>query len=232
MDSRWPVHTVVFDLDDTLYAEKGFVLSGFAAVDAWLRTNHGATGFETEARKLFAAGHRGRIFDEALELVRTRATPQLIAAMIEIYRNHRPVLRLFPDADQGLGWAASAGLKLALITDGFGSVQRRKIAALDLDTRVPCCVVTDELGGRDFWKPHPAAFLRVMETHPGPRSGYVYVADNPHKDFIAPRELGWRSVRIRRAGGEHAAYEGAEHENAEVEISTLTDLSALLVSQQ
>ena len=34
---RWPVHTVVFDLDDTLFAERDYVLSGFRAVDEWIR---------------------------------------------------------------------------------------------------------------------------------------------------------------------------------------------------
>jgi putative hydrolase of the HAD superfamily len=32
-----PIHTLVFDLDDTLYPEKDFVLSGFDAVDRWLK---------------------------------------------------------------------------------------------------------------------------------------------------------------------------------------------------
>jgi len=229
MPSRWPVHTVVFDLDDTLYAEKDFVHGGFAAVDAWLRANHDTSGFEAEALKLFVAGHRGRIFNEALELLRLQATPELVAAMIEVYRSHRPLLQLFLDAAQVLQWATGAGLAVALITDGFASVQRRKIEALGLDKQIACCVVTDELGGKAFWKPHPAAFLRVMDVHPGIPAGYVYVADNPRKDFIAPRQLGWRSIRIRRAGAEQARYEGAVHENAEVEISSLSDLPKLLV---
>ena len=36
---------------------------------------------------------------------------------------------------------------------------------------------------------------------------YAYIADNPLKDFIAPRELGWRTVRVRREGGLYAYIE-------------------------
>jgi putative hydrolase of the HAD superfamily len=31
----------------------------------------------------------------------------------------------------------------------------------------------------------------------------MYIADNPAKDFIAPFDLGWKTVRIKREGGLH-----------------------------
>ena len=44
MSECWRVHTIVFDLDDTLYLERDFVLSGFAAVDLGLRNEQGIAG--------------------------------------------------------------------------------------------------------------------------------------------------------------------------------------------
>jgi putative hydrolase of the HAD superfamily len=230
MTSVWRVHTVVFDVDDTLYDEKQFVEGGFAAVDAWLQARHGAVGFESAARRIFASGRRGRIFNEALESLEMPAMPEFIAEMIEVYRGHSPKLQLLPDAEIALQWAMDSGLQVALITDGTASVQRRKLKALDLDHRISCQVVTDELGGKEFWKPHPAAFLRVMDAYPGKRGGYVYVADNPRKDFIAPRQLGWRTIRVRRPGGEHASCEASAGENADLEVETLTALPTILAS--
>ena len=122
MSDRWSVHTVVFDLDDTLYPESDFVHSGFAAVDTWLLTNHGAKGFEAQARALFAAGHRGRIFDQVLEILPARLPAGLVPTLIEVYRSHRPQLQLFSDADDALNWLAATNLQSALITDGFSEV--------------------------------------------------------------------------------------------------------------
>src|SRR5688500_742872 len=102
MDNVWRVHTVVFDLDDTLYPERDFVLSGFAAVDAWLQANHRIDGFAEKAEALFAAGHRGHIFDQALELLDVSMAEALVPAMIEIYRRHPPALHLYSDADHAL----------------------------------------------------------------------------------------------------------------------------------
>jgi len=228
MSEPWRLHTVVFDLDDTLYPEADFVNSGFGAVDSWLRANHGVEGFEERARALFAAGHRGRIFDAVLETLPEQLPLALVPTLVEVYRSHRPQLRLFPDAQHAFDWVTVVNLGAALVTDGYSQVQRNKIAALGLAARLGSCIVTDELGGRDFWKPHPEAFRRVMTAHPGPAAGYVYVADNPRKDFIAPRQLGWRTLRVRRPGGEHASYEGTAHESAEREIVSLASLPELV----
>jgi putative hydrolase of the HAD superfamily len=229
MSDRWSVHTVVFDLDDTLYPESDFVHSGFAAVDAWLLANHGVEGFDAHARALFAAGHRGRIFDEVLKIL--PAPADLVPTLVEVYRSHRPQLRLFSDADAILDWLGGEHLQSALITDGFSQVQRAKIEALGLRSRIGSCIITDDLGGREFWKPHQEAFRRIMAARPGLADGFLYIADNPRKDFIAPRQLGWRTLRIRRPAGEHANYEATPEETSDGDIFTLASLPELLRPQ-
>jgi len=228
MSDRWPVHTVVFDLDDTLYLEREFVLSGVAAVDRWLREERQVEGFAEEAGQLFDAGLRGQIFDGALTALGQEASPPTIQRLVEIYRAHEPALTLAPDAAAALAWAAPR-FRLALITDGYAAVQVRKIRALALERHIPLRIVTDEIG-RDFWKPHPEAFRRVMTQCPGPAAGYLYIGDNPRKDFLAPHALGWRTLRIRRPGGEHCTATAAQNEDAEREVETLAGLEALLES--
>jgi putative hydrolase of the HAD superfamily len=230
MSDLWPIHTLVFDLDDTLYPESEYVLSGFAAAGDWLSEHLAVQGFEHRARRLFSAGVRGRIFDEALAQLGMNATPELIAGLVNAYRTHTPTLHLYPDAKHILEWSHANGLKLAVITDGYAGVQRAKIHALALESRLCACLVTDELGGRLFWKPHREAFQRVMVACPGPAAGYVYVADNPKKDFVAPQALGWKSVRIRRKGCEHSLIEADPGMDADREIATLIDLQQFIIA--
>jgi putative hydrolase of the HAD superfamily len=222
-----PIHTFVFDLDDTLFAESDFVASGFAAVDAWLLANHKVANFRREAAALFAAGRRRTVFDAALERLQRPATPKLIAELVHVYREHFPSITLLPDAASTLSWAYENG-RVALLTDGYRVTQENKVKALALTNRFECIVFTDELG-REFWKPHPAGFCRIMKELAGPPEGYIYIADNPRKDFIAPRALGWKTARIRRAGGEHAAVEAMPHEAADCEVSNLPELRELFV---
>ncbi len=52
------------------------------------------------------------------------------------------------------------------------------------------------------------------------------MADNPAKDFVAPHRLGWRTVRVRRAGGLHA--EEPSGADVDVEIAGLGELDTAL----
>jgi len=226
MAEPWPVHTVVFDLDDTLFAERDYVFSGFQAVDEWIRRERQVTGFAVTANRRFEAGDRGKIFDQTLLELGVTGETGLVDELVRVYRTHRPKLRLLPDALTALEWTRPR-FALALISDGYLEVQQAKAAALGLESRLDTLVFTD-VWGRKHWKPSPRAFQHVMERHRGSPGGYVYIADNPRKDFIAPRQLGWRTMRVRRPGGEHGDYLARPDEAAELEIADLFGLDRCL----
>jgi putative hydrolase of the HAD superfamily len=111
------------------------------------------------------------------------------------------------------------------VTDGPSVSQRAKIAALELSAYVDRAVVTSELGA-DAGKPDPRAFALLQAEAGCSGAECCYVADNPAKDFGGPRTLGWRTVRLRRAGGLHApAPSGADVDR---EIVTLDELDEAL----
>jgi putative hydrolase of the HAD superfamily len=226
MLDTWSVHTLVFDVDDTLYPERDYVLSGFKAVDAWLAARQNVSGFYACAERLFSAGCRGRIFDEVLaELGRSEA-PEWAPGMLAVYRAHKPTIALTEEAVDILAWSKQR-FQLALISDGYLDVQREKAVALGLSGWIACQVFSDEWG-REAWKPSERPFREVMARLPGEPSGYVYVADNPRKDFIAPRRLGWKTIRFQRTGGEHSDYKARPEEAADRDIVSLRQLKEIL----
>ena len=223
MSRRWPIHTLVFDLDDTLYLEREYALSGFRAVGDWLRQTRGLIDFEARAQRLFDEGQRGRIFDRVLSELGTDAASELVQEMVRIYREHFPRIRLLPEAEKMLDWAGRH-FRTALISDGFLPAQTRKVEALQLQRWIPVIVLTDAWG-REFWKPNPRAFREVMQRLPGEAPGFVYIADNPRKDFLGARAAGWRTLRIRREGTEHGGSEALPAEAADRELSSLLFLA-------
>jgi putative hydrolase of the HAD superfamily len=193
---------VVFDLDDTLYLERDFVRSGFAAVGAWLASQHGVRGFEACAWRLFEAGRRGDIFDQVLPRLGIDPGRALIDRLVRVYRDHRPSIRLEPAAADLLA-RLSGRCHLAVLTDGFCDTQKRKIAVLELESRCRTIVCTDQWG-REHWKPSPMGFVHIQEALGVAPEGCVYIGDNPAKDFRAPKALGWQTLRLRHPQGEHA----------------------------
>lgn len=214
------VQCVVFDIDDTLYLERDYVRSGFHAVGEHLRRTHGVDGFSRRAWELFESGHRGSTFDVVLaELGLPEA---LVPGLVRVYREHEPDIELLPDVRAFIErW--SSCWRLAAVSDGPLRSQENKAKALDLPRWCEPIVLTESLG-HGFGKPHPLAFQKVEAVTGLSGAQCVYVADNPAKDFIAPARMGWRTVRVRRAGALHESVpSGAD---VKTEVRDLSELGA------
>ena len=196
----------VFDLDDTLFLERDYIRSGFEAVGHWAARWLHLSGFAERCWTEFDEGRRGNIFDAALQQGGWEAKPELIAAMVAIYRTHTPSIELLPDARDALK-DLKAVCPIAVITDGPVVSQSRKAEALGIDS-IASPVILTELMGSDYRKPHPRAFEQIARDFGG--RTFVYIADNPLKDFKAPRNLGWKTIRIRRHGSLHFDTQSSE----------------------
>jgi putative hydrolase of the HAD superfamily len=218
------VRGVVFDIDDTLYLERDYVRSGFRVVGAWVREHLAIDDFEERCRIAFERGARRAVFDGCLRSAGCDPEPALVATLVSLYRGHRPAIALLPDALDCLA-RLHGHLFLGAITDGPIASQRAKAVALRLERWLDPLVFTAELGEGNG-KPSPAAF-RSIESSWGLRGAEcAYVADNPAKDFGGPASIGWRTVRIRRAGGLHRDEQGGA--DVELEIESLADLDSVI----
>ena len=216
---------LVFDLDDTLYLERDFAFSGFRAVGEWILATRGVEAFSVQCERLFTAGRRSHIFDEALYFLGVQPDKATVASLVEAYRNHVPMIRLAPDAERYL--ARDRKNRRAIITDGHAATQMAKIEALGLDRLVDKVIFTD-VWGRAFWKPHERAF-ETMESWAGASPHQmVYIADNPTKDFVAPRRRGWLTVQIARPERVHIVEVADAALQADAVIENLDELAPCL----
>ncbi|NLX24037.1 MAG: HAD family hydrolase [Phycisphaerae bacterium] len=217
------LRAVVFDLDDTLYSERSFAFSGFEAVAAWLSARWPCR-FDPAVRmkELFETDSRPRVFNELLRELGCPHGEEWVPAMVECYRTHRPGIVLHPDAEAALSrWGGC--VPLGLISDGPEAVQRRKVEALGLATRIEHIILTDQWGPA-FWKPHPRAFGIMQERLGCAGLACVYIGDNPGKDFLAPRRLGWQTVQVCRSGGLYGQVQAPEGGEPACRVSSLDEL--------
>lgn len=220
---------LVFDLDDTLYPEREFALCGFRAAAAWAKAELGLDGLDVDMTRLLDAGLLGRLFQKVLEeRLPGGHTPEHVQGLVAAYRACEPVLRLFEDARWALDHYARAG-PLGLITDGTHAMQQKKVRALALEPRFKQIVYTDLLGeSRAFAKPHPRPFEMMETALADPGGRFVYVGDNPAKDFAAPNARGWITVQIVREGGIHDATRTIEGGAPQHKVKALTELPDVL----
>lgn len=220
---------MLLDLDDTLYPERDFARGGFRAAATLLATRLERPSDELFERlwQQFERGVRGSIFDAVLG---EPCDAALIDELVRAYREHEPQLALFSDAERLLSraWPKHG---LGLLTDGPADVQRRKVKALGLQTRIEAIVYSDDFG-REHWKPSPIPYLELLrKLHVDP-SRAVYVGDNPKKDFIGARRLGLQTVRIRRPDSEHERAEPQPGFEADHELASLDLLPDWLAANE
>jgi putative hydrolase of the HAD superfamily len=193
-----PATHLIFDLDDTLYAERDYAIGGFRAAVAWARASLKADVSVDQMVELLDTGHLGQLFPKVLATALPAHTPDDLKGFVRAYGQHTPSLKLFDDAAAALDyWQTRA--KLGLITDGHAPTQHSKIHALALQPRFAEIIATGALGpDRAFHKPHPRAFQMMQTALDTPGDRFVYVGDNLAKDFLAPNALGWLTVHIDR----------------------------------
>lgn len=191
---------VAFDLDDTLFEERQFLLSAYRHIAADL-CHRGIADREKALRTMTQGGFDALMAEIECEhgwSPSEREERVSVRWCVDSYRSHHPDISLDADADGTLGrLSADKDILLALVTDGRSITQRNKIEALGL-TRYFTTenIFISEETGYDKHSPH--SFHELMGRYGD--SLYVYIGDNPAKDFVWPNRLGWMTIGLLDRG--------------------------------
>lgn len=217
---------IVFDLDDTLFEELSFVYSGFRAVADYLNPIiHLPQEQIITALKAELQSQREQVFDRFLAKQGFKSQ-KMIKSCVSIYRGHEPSLNLFPEARACL--ARLHEHPIYIVTDGNQLVQRKKFFALGLDLLVRRCFFT-YAHGLHRRKPSPYCFEKICALEQVTPASVVYIADNPHKDFVGIKPLGFQTIRVLTGPYRHDKVEDAYE--AHLSIPNLRVLNEKLIQQ-
>jgi putative hydrolase of the HAD superfamily len=105
-------------------------------------------------------------------------------AFTEMRRNE---YRLYPDAHATVDALRLAGVKLALVTNGAGNIQREKIERFDLVHRFDHIQIEGEFGQG---KPEPEVYHHALERLGCEACDAWMVGDNYEWEVVAPQKIG------------------------------------------
>lgn len=216
----------IFDLDDTLYDERQFVISGLKAVAHFAATRwqlNEEHSYQSMLQLLDTQG-RGRIFDDFLSPFKL-ATKANIRACISCYRLHQPQIQM-PQAHHEL--LKQLPKPLYLVTDGNKVVQHNKIQALGIAHYFKRIFITHRFGVKHA-KPSTYCFELIKKAEGCRWQDMVYIGDNPAKDFVNLNTLGMYTVRVLtgvyRYSHAKPGYDAGKH------LASITELPAGLSSR-
>lgn len=182
----FPVNSIiVFDLDDTLYSERDFEKSGIESV---------FNNFNIEHIKIDSIfNNRKNWIEQIIDGSNNQITFHMV---LDIYRNHFPTIQLYKDSKVFLEKLLLLGNEMSLITDGRSITQRNKLRALGIESYFKNIIISEEVNSE---KPSEYNFRMVMKNN-NHAENYIYIADNPNKDFITPNKLGWTTICLLDRG--------------------------------
>lgn len=207
---------VVFDLDDTLYSEDDYNESGVVAVCNELRKLYGKDIMD---ELLVTRRKKGDVWGKACLLLELPLSVK--ESLIWIYRLHQPSINLDSTTLDVLQKIKNAAKSIAILTDGRSISQRKKLLALGL---LDCSVYISEEYHSE--KPDKTRFEKLMGDFPAER--YVYIADNPKKDFIAPNSLKWKTIGLKGNGKNIHSQETYGLSSINMPNSWVNDMTSIL----
>lgn len=213
MDAR----AILFDLDNTLYRERRFILSGFAAVARLVEDRHGVPAcdaFRVLVRAL-RAGRRSTAFQELCDTY--GLDHARIATWVGLVRSHAPRLR--PGHRTRRMLADLRGRwKTGLVTNGLPDVQRRKIDSLRLRPLFDhiCLAGLPGEGG----KPAPEPFVAACAALGVRPERTVHVGDDVDTDVRGAQGAGLKTILVAPQGRR------AAHRDADRVVSALFEVPA------
>ena len=212
---------LIFDLDDTLYDESTYVMSGLRAVAEF---SGQAFGWDVDQSlkqmtTLLKNNGRGRVFDDWL-VCRELFSKKLVQQCLHVYRHHEPAISIAEETRELL-----AGLResypLYVVSDGHKVVQKKKIDALSIAPFFKRVFITHRFGIHNA-KPSLHCFNLIRSAERVEWNELVYVGDNPAKDFVSLNQVGAKTIRVLT--GAHADVRAFPGHDAQLSITNLTSL--------
>lgn len=208
---------VIFDLDDTLVYEIEFLKSAYKEIAGTVEPERSQALYE-EMYTLYEKK------ENVFEVLHQRYSNYSKEDLLNIYRNHFPVLILNDGATNVFKYCKDKGYKIGLISDGRSITQRNKLKSLEIEHVFEKIVISEEFGSTKPNSENYKVFVLDRELE------YYYIADNPQKDFIAPNKLGWTTICLLDKGKNiHRQYFDIDLEYLpKLKISNLMELIEIL----
>ncbi len=182
---------IVFDLDDTLYNEVDFLYSAYEEIAKSIDVSH----WESLLGMMLEMWRKGD--DVFLNLENLYPHVATKPSLLSMYRSHKPTIVLSETAKMVLSDLRQREIPMGIITDGRSVTQRNKYLALGLYEYIPehNLIISEETGRS---KLEPFNFLIFMNRYP--TFDYIYVGDNPCKDFVVANRLEWKTFGLKDTG--------------------------------
>lgn len=186
----------ILDLDNTLYDENQYLYNVF--LDFWTKYFFTQENFEDICTQTLSDKTRlysKDIFKTFLELTPLGYTQNHHNELFSIYTSIQCKLSLYEDAQEFLDFLKKQGYQIAILTNGPIQAQKNKVKNLKI-TDIPVFYARED--GIEYEKPHPKAFLKVLNYFRLSPKDCCMIGDNPYTDIEGADKVGILPILLKR----------------------------------
>ena len=205
-------HSFVFDLDDTIFYEKNYVVSGFHAISKSLFEKRLINKKFNELINLYDN------FNDPLQEFGKQNRDVNVDELIKIMREHSPKIKVRPGFKKFLNLLKENGNELGVITNGRKKTQQNKFHSLGLQQYIDLFIVSSEV---KLEKPNIKIF--DLYRNQSNRKKFIFFGNNPGLDLIPlENDVSWKTVFCE---SNSKMLENYEYMNSDLKISSFMDKS-------
>ena len=180
---------ICIDLDDTLYNEIDYVISGYREISKYIE-NEQKIKIRNFPKKKDVLNYKKTHLQRFLKKNQVRGIP--IKFLINILRNHKPKLSLSKKNLKKLILIRKHFKNLILVTNGRKITQRNKIKSLNINKFFREILISDEIGVK---KPNKLIYKKIFNEFPN--ANKIFIGDNLSIDLKAPIRLNQKTIIIK-----------------------------------
>lgn len=186
---------ILFDLDDTLHDRTRGLLD-FAS-DQFSRLGGSLRCREQFVRRFVQLDANGKVWKDTVyrtlleEFDCVHAVDDLVTDYLAGYPRYAPEM---PGATEALQALTAANMKIGIISNGRGDLQRAVIQALGFSDYVDAIVISSEVGSR---KPQPDIFAITLDRLGVAAEDAVMVGDDDESDIRGALAVGIHPIGFR-----------------------------------
>ena len=177
------------DLDDTLYNEVDYVLSGYKKIIKHLEKDKKIKITKLPKKKDILENKKTHIQNF---LNRNKINYSSVKFLINILREHKPLIKIPKKNAIKLALLKKNFKNLILITNGRSTTQRNKIKSLNIKKYFNKILISDEIGIK---KPNKRIYTKIFQEYPNAKR--VFIGDNLKIDLLTPIALSEKTIIIK-----------------------------------
>ena len=205
-------HSFVFDLDDTIFYEKNYVVSGFHAISKSLFEKRLINKKFNELINLYDN------FNDPLQEFGKQNRDINVDELIKIMREHSPKIKVRPGFKKFLNLLKENGNELGVITNGRKKTQQNKFHSLGLQQYIDLFIVSSEV---KLEKPDIKIF--DLYRNQSNRKKFIFFGNNPGLDLVPlENDVSWKTVFCE---SNSKMLENYEYMDSDLKISSFMDKS-------